>query len=126
MPRSITTKEYLPLLKSNPNAAGHLKIIDRSGRVRLARVDQLQQLHRRNFPYSMRQPPSDGNALGKVKFMFPNPHNIYLHDTPQKQLFQQEVRAYSHGASAWPSPLTSPMPCSSRNPQIRWTSSRPI
>ena len=45
----------------------------------------------------MRQPPSDGNALGKVKFMFPNSHNIYLHDTPQKALFAQEVRAYSHG-----------------------------
>jgi murein L,D-transpeptidase YcbB/YkuD len=45
----------------------------------------------------MRQPPSDGNALGKVKFMFPNPYSIYLHDTPQKALFAKEVRAYSHG-----------------------------
>ena len=45
----------------------------------------------------MRQPPSRGNALGLVKFMFPNPHNIYLHDTPAKNLFGNEVRAYSHG-----------------------------
>ena len=45
----------------------------------------------------MRQPPSRGNALGLVKFMFPNVHNIYLHDTPAKNLFGKEVRAYSHG-----------------------------
>jgi murein L,D-transpeptidase YcbB/YkuD len=45
----------------------------------------------------MRQPPSRSNALGLVKFMFPNKYNIYLHDTPQKHLFAREVRAYSHG-----------------------------
>jgi len=45
----------------------------------------------------MRQPPSRSNALGLVKFMFPNPYNIYLHDTPAKNLFGREVRAYSHG-----------------------------
>jgi len=45
----------------------------------------------------MRQPPSRSNALGLVKFMFPNPYNIYLHDTPAKNLFAREVRAFSHG-----------------------------
>ena len=45
----------------------------------------------------MRQPPSRRNALGLVKFMFPNKYNIYLHDTPAKNLFSREVRAYSHG-----------------------------
>ncbi len=49
------------------------------------------------FPFGMRQPPSPGNALGLVKFMFPNRHNIYLHDTPAKNLFGREVRAFSHG-----------------------------
>jgi murein L,D-transpeptidase YcbB/YkuD len=97
VPRSITTKEYLPLLKRNPNAAGHLKIVDRSGRVISRDSIDFTAYTAANFPFSMRQPPSDGNALGKVKFMFPNPYNIYLHDTPQKQLFSQEVRAYSHG-----------------------------
>ncbi len=97
VPRSITTKEYLPLLKSNPNAAGHLKIVDRNGRVISRAAINFNNYTAKNFPFSMRQPPSDGNALGKVKFMFPNPYNIYLHDTPQKALFQQEVRAYSHG-----------------------------
>ncbi|PZQ99421.1 MAG: murein L,D-transpeptidase [Cereibacter sphaeroides] len=97
VPRSITTKEYLPLLKSNPNAAGHLKIVDRNGRVVPRSQINFAAYTARNFPYSMRQPPSDGNALGKVKFMFPNVNNIYLHDTPQKELFTQPVRAYSHG-----------------------------
>jgi murein L,D-transpeptidase YcbB/YkuD len=45
----------------------------------------------------MHQPPSQSNALGVVKFMFPNPYDIYLHDTPAKDLFEKEVRAFSHG-----------------------------
>lgn len=45
----------------------------------------------------MRQKPSDDNALGLVKFIFPNPWNIYLHDTPTKHLFRNSSRAYSHG-----------------------------
>ena len=45
----------------------------------------------------MRQPPSRGNALGLVKFMFPNKYNTYLHDPPAKNLFGREARAYSHG-----------------------------
>jgi L,D-transpeptidase YcbB len=97
VPRSITTKEYLPLMKSNRNAVGHLKILDRQGRVIPREAINFASYTAANFPFSMRQPPSDGNALGKVKFMFPNSHNIYLHDTPQKALFAQEVRAYSHG-----------------------------
>lgn len=97
VPRSITVKEYLPLLKKNPNAAGHLKIVDRKGRtVNRGSVD-FSQYTERTFPYSMSQPPSDGNALGKVKFLFPNKWNIYLHDTPSKSLFDREVRAFSHG-----------------------------
>jgi murein L,D-transpeptidase YcbB/YkuD len=51
----------------------------------------------RNFPFAIKQPPSDSNALGLVKFMFPNKWNIYLHDTPQKELFQREKRDFSSG-----------------------------
>ena len=97
VPRSITTKEYLPLLKRNPNAAGHLTIIDRNGRAVPRSAINFGAYTAANFPYAMRQPPSDGNALGLVKFMFPNKWNIYLHDTPQKALFAKEVRAFSHG-----------------------------
>ena len=97
VPRSITVKEYLPLLKKNPNAAGHLKIVDRKGRAINRGAVDFKQYTERNFPYSMSQPPSDENALGKVKFLFPNQWNIYLHDTPSKSLFDREVRAFSHG-----------------------------
>jgi len=97
VPRSIITKEYLPQLQSNPNAVGHIQITDRRGRqVDRGAVD-FTQFTPGNFPFSMRQPPSRSNALGLVKFMFPNKHNIYLHDTPQKSLFAREVRAFSHG-----------------------------
>jgi len=97
VPRSIATKEYLPLLKRNPGAVSHLEITDSRGRkISRAAVD-FSQYNERTFPFNMRQPPSRGNALGLVKFMFPNKHNIYLHDTPAKNLFSREVRAFSHG-----------------------------
>lgn len=54
-------------------------------------------LSSRNFPYRLRQAPGPKNALGRVKFMFPNPHNVYLHDTPNRGLFSQENRALSSG-----------------------------
>ena len=97
VPRSITVKEYLPMLQKNPRAAGHLKIVDRRGRVVDRGSVDFSQYTARNFPFSMSQPPSDSNALGLVKFMFPNKWNIYLHDTPSKSLFEKEIRAYSHG-----------------------------
>lgn len=97
VPRSITTKEYLPLLQSNPNAVSHLQVIDGSGRVVPRGAVNFAAYSARSFPFALRQPPSDANALGLVKFMFPNPYNIYLHDTPSKSLFDNEVRAYSHG-----------------------------
>jgi murein L,D-transpeptidase YcbB/YkuD len=97
VPRSITVKEYLPMLQKNPNSVRHLKIVDRRGRVVNRAETDFTQFSARNFPFSMSQPPSDSNALGLVKFMFPNKWNIYLHDTPSKSLFNKEVRAFSHG-----------------------------
>ena len=97
VPRSIVTKEYLPQLQRNPGAVSHLKITDRNGREVNRGAVNFNRFNARNFPYSMRQPPSPRNALGLVKFMFPNQYNIYLHDTPAKSLFGREVRAFSHG-----------------------------
>jgi len=97
VPRSIVTKEYLPMLQRNPNAVSHIEITDSQGRrINRGAVD-FSQFNRRTFPFSMRQPPSRGNALGLVKFMFPNRYNIYLHDTPQKSLFSRQTRTFSHG-----------------------------
>ncbi len=105
VPRSITVKEYLPLLQRNRNAVGHLNVIDRNGRVVPRGNVNFASYTERNFPYALRQAPSDGNALGLVKFMFPNEYNIYLHDTPAKDLFAHEVRAYSHGCIRLGSPF---------------------
>jgi murein L,D-transpeptidase YcbB/YkuD len=49
------------------------------------------------IPFGVRQPPGDDNALGRIKFLFPNAHDIYMHDTPTKKLFAEDVRAFSHG-----------------------------
>lgn len=50
-----------------------------------------------NFPFRVRQRPGAGNALGQIKFLFPNKHDVYLHDTPSKSLFSRSYRAFSHG-----------------------------
>ena len=97
VPRTIIAREYLPMLQRNPNAAGHLKITDRAGRVLSRSAVNFDAYNARNFPFAMHQPPSQSNALGVVKFMFPNPYDIYLHDTPAKDLFEKDVRAFSHG-----------------------------
>jgi murein L,D-transpeptidase YcbB/YkuD len=97
VPRSITVKEYLPMLQKNPNSVEHLKITDRRGRVVDRSEVDFTQFTASNFPFAMSQAPSNSNALGLVKFMFPNKWNIYLHDTPSKSLFKKEVRAFSHG-----------------------------
>ena len=97
VPRSIAIKEYLPLLQENPYAVGHLRLVDGRGRVIGRDGIDFTQFDERNFPFDLKEPPSRGNALGLVKFMFPNRHNIYLHDTPAKKLFGREARAFSHG-----------------------------
>lgn len=97
VPRSIAVKEYLPMMKRNPNAAGHLKLIDSRGRTVSRSAVNFNAYNARNFPFAIKQPPSQRNALGLVKFMFPNKYNIYLHDTPSKSLFARETRAFSHG-----------------------------
>ncbi|HID07825.1 MAG TPA: murein L,D-transpeptidase, partial [Armatimonadetes bacterium] len=81
----------------NSGAAGHLQLVDSRGRVVSRSNVDFSAYTARTFPYRLRQPPSGRNALGLVKFMFPNPHNIYLHDTPAKNLFGRDVRAFSHG-----------------------------
>jgi murein L,D-transpeptidase YcbB/YkuD len=97
VPRSIITKEFLPQLQSNRNAVSNLIMTDSSGRVVNRNSVDFSSFTEETFPFSMREPPNQGNALGLVKFMFPNRHNIYLHDTPSKSLFNREVRAFSHG-----------------------------
>lgn len=98
VPRSILVNEKLPRLRSDPgylDRAGY-EVFDRNGkRVSSASIDWNQ--YGSNVPFSVRQKPGPSNSLGELKIMFPNSHDIYMHDTPQKHLFSGDVRAFSHG-----------------------------
>ena len=97
VPRSIATLEFLPALQIDSSSIPQIEITNEEGLVVDSANVNFSLFNAENFPFTMRQPPSKGNALGLVKFMFPNPYNIYLHDTPAKNLFSREVRAFSHG-----------------------------
>lgn len=102
VPDSIAAKEILPQVKKN---TGYLK--NRNMRVFWNWEDNAKEIDPRkvkwsrltakNFQYKLRQDPGPGNPLGRVKFMFPNACDIYLHDTPTRHLFGREHRAFSHG-----------------------------
>lgn len=109
VPRSIATKELLPQLREDPGLLARQNMV-------LVRSDggpvpadpsthDFTQYSASSFPYRIQQRPDDDNALGEVKFMFPNNYAIYLHDTPSKQLFSRDARAFSHGCVRVQDPL---------------------
>ncbi len=82
-----------------------LVVVDKDGsEVDPSSVDW-DQADASGFPFTLRQPPGTDNALGKVKFLFPNPYSIYLHDTPSKGSFERERRTFSHGCIRIERPL---------------------
>jgi L,D-transpeptidase YcbB len=98
VPQSIILKEYLPKLRAN---AGYLdkigfKVISPNGKVVSSRSINWNGVGA-NSGYGVQQPAGDSNALGEVKFLFPNAHSIYMHDTPNRELFSQSKRNFSHG-----------------------------
>ena len=96
IPPSIAKNETLPAIRKNANylQRNNMEVVNTSGQpLSLSQVNW----NAKPFPYLIRQKPGESNALGQVKFMFPNPNNVYLHDTPAKQLFDQDLRAFSHG-----------------------------
>ncbi len=105
VPRSIITRDYLPQLQRNPQAVSHLQLVDSSGREISRGAVNFAAYSARSFPFGLRQAPGPSNALGRVKFMFPNRHAIYLHDTPQRNLFARDVRAFSNGCIRLNDPL---------------------
>ena len=101
VPRSIATNEILPALRKDPDylAKQNMQLIATDGGPVPAdpAFHDWEQYSKGYFPYRVKQAPGDHNALGKVKFMFPNQFSIYLHDTPSKSLFKRDARAFSHG-----------------------------
>jgi murein L,D-transpeptidase YcbB/YkuD len=74
------------------------------------------------FPFRVRQRPGPSNALGQIKFLFPNKHDVYLHDTPSKSLFARDVRAFSHGCVRVENPLEFAGALMANEPSISRTS----
>lgn len=103
VPKSIIQKEMIPKLLRNPNAMSRQRIEVYTGwgrdaeKVNPASINWSQYRYSKHMPYRFAQTPGTHNALGKVKFLFPNKFSVYMHDTPTKHLFKKDKRAFSHG-----------------------------
>ncbi|MGR6087797.1 MAG: L,D-transpeptidase family protein [Arcticibacter sp.] len=98
IPKSILAKEIWPDLRRDRGylRRKHLEVV-RGNKVIDPSVVNWRRYNANNFPYTIRQKPGNGNPLGGVKFVFPNPYSIYFHDTPNKTLFDKRIRSFSHG-----------------------------
>jgi len=111
VPQSIIQKEFIPKLLKNPNAMIKENIEVTRGwdrdepKINPAAIDWSQYQYSKTVPFRFAQPPGNGNALGKIKFLFPNNFAVYMHDTPTKRLFNEDVRAFSHGCIRLAEPM---------------------
>lgn len=107
VPYSIATRELLPKIKKNPSylADRNISLLKGGKAIPQSSVDWTK-ITSQHFPYTLRQEPGPGNALGQVKFIFPNKYSVYLHDTPSKYLFVKQERAFSHGCIRVQNPLS--------------------
>ncbi len=99
VPRSIAAGKLLEKLRQDPDHLNSQNMVmtDASGAVVDPWTVDWRLVSPQNFNFRIRQRPGRGNALGAVKFMFPNDHAVYLHDTSEPQLFSRSSRAFSHG-----------------------------
>jgi L,D-transpeptidase YcbB len=99
VPPTIFGQDYLPSLKQDRGYAQRkgLKVIDRAGRIVDPGQVDWSRYSANNSPYLLRQDPGPRNSLGRVKFIFPNDHTVFLHDTPNQALFNKTERAFSSG-----------------------------
>jgi murein L,D-transpeptidase YcbB/YkuD len=100
IPRTIMLREMLPKMQAHADYAqrNHLEIVDGEGddaNIVTSNAEGLAALAAGTV--RLRQQPGDDNALGLIKFLFPNAHNVYLHSTPAHKLFAASRRAFSHG-----------------------------
>jgi murein L,D-transpeptidase YcbB/YkuD len=96
VPPTILRNDILPQVRRDPGylATRNIELRDQDNRI----VDPATvNWSNRSFPYRFVQRPGEDNALGRVKFMFPNEHAVYLHDTPSRDLFERDSRAFSSG-----------------------------
>lgn len=102
VPRKLAAEDIIPNQMKDPSflKKNNIKIYE-SWKNRNKTIDpstlDWNQIWEQGFPYHFTQEPGNGNSLGKVKFLFDNPHGVYMHDTPKKYLFNKIKRAYSSG-----------------------------
>ena len=102
IPETIFAEEKLPKIKKDPEyfSKDNIKVLTgwspNAEAIDPSTIDW-SKVTEQNFRYRLRQEPGPGNPLGRIKFMFPNPYHVYLHDTSQKHLFNRVDRNLSHG-----------------------------
>jgi murein L,D-transpeptidase YcbB/YkuD len=99
VPPTILRNDILPKVRIDEGylEQRNIRVIDRNGnRVDPGTIDW-SMVRSRNFPYQLRQDPGADNALGRVKFVFPNRYTVFLHDTPSQRLFERTQRTFSSG-----------------------------
>ena len=105
VPSSIIKNEIAPKTRNNPGyiASQNMELIYQGNVVSAYQVNWAAVGD--TFPFRVRQKPGPGNSLGQIKFLFPNKHDVYLHDTPSKSLFNRAFRAASHGCVRVQNPM---------------------
>ena len=110
IPHTIAVQRILPEIKKNPSYLKKENITVLSGwnpdsfEVDATTIDW-SKITAKNFTFHLKQEPGTDNTLGRIKFMFPNDYNIYLHDTPTKELFNETIRSFSAGCIRIEHPL---------------------
>jgi len=100
LPDSIVKEEVLPRLQTDPDylTRNEIEVLPPEGNEAVdASSIEWMSVDSDNLEYRFRQKPGDENSLGRIKFMFPNQFDVYLHDTPNEQLFKRTKRDFSHG-----------------------------
>jgi murein L,D-transpeptidase YcbB/YkuD len=110
VPPSLAAQDILPQVRKDPNylAQKGMRVFEGWGSD-TKEIDPLSvdwsSITGKNLRYRFRQDPGPSNSLGRVKFMFPNKFNVYLHDTPSRDLFQKTARAFSSGCIRIENPI---------------------
>ena len=107
VPPTILAKEALPGIRKSMSYLSHkkLNVIDRNGNLVDPASVNWSQYTGTNFPYRLQQSSGDQGSLGRIKFLLPNKHIVYLHDTPHKELFKKSSRPFSSGCIRVENPL---------------------
>lgn len=107
VPYSIATKELLPAIRKNPGLinTGNYQVLNMAGKIVDPYSVDWNTLSGSYFPYIIRQSTGCDNSLGLLKLNFFNPFGVYLHDTPNKNLFRQNKRFFSHGCMRMEKPM---------------------